>query len=79
MTKVSQWSKSLNDLDRLCTPQFTHLPCVVAYLRARSGCDFGLVEVDAKDIPDNITMFCNASRKMHALKRKISLLEDLDA
>lgn len=74
--KLKDVVSHLNHVEKLSTPQFTHLPCVREYLKRQSESNFMIDQVCARDIVENITSFCHSYRKAHALHVKISRLED---
>lgn len=76
MIKIKDVVSHVNHIEQLCTPQFTHLPCVRSYLIKQAADDFALNDVAARDIVENITSFCHLHRKVQQLKAKVSQLED---
>lgn len=76
IVKLKDLVAHLNHLEKLSTPQFTHLPCVREYLKRQSELNFMIDQVYARDVAENITSFCHLHRKAYALDVKISRLED---
>jgi hypothetical protein len=75
--KVKQWRDHIASLESLCTPQYTHLPCVIKYLRIQASHSCQLNSVHPDEIKKDITMFCNTSRRLEQLLIKIERLEDI--
>lgn len=75
--KVKQWRDHVVSLEVLCTPQYTHLPCVINYLRLQAESSADLRAVSPSEIMKDITMFCNTSRRLQQLLIKIERLEDI--